>query len=168
MLFSGIPFLFYFLPAVLILYFSVPRKGRNAVLLLASLLFYAWGEPKYVALMVVSILLFYGYGLAVERSPRPKIWLVAAVCTGAAMLGLFKYADFAVENFNALMGLSLPLLPGAAYRYQLLYLPVYQLCGGCVPGRYEGPKEYHPLRHLCGHVPPTHRRAHRPVCGCGG
>ena len=110
MLFSGIPFLFYFLPAVLILYFSVPRKGRNAVLLLASLLFYAWGEPKYVALMVVSILLFYGYGLAVERSPRPKIWLVAAVCTGAAMLGLFKYADFAVENFNALTGLSLPLL----------------------------------------------------------
>ena len=110
MLFSGIPFLFYFLPAVLILYFSVPRKGRNAVLLLSSLLFYAWGEPKYVVLMAASILLFYGYGLAVERSCRPKVWLVAAVCTGAAMLGLFKYADFAVENFNALTGLSVPLL----------------------------------------------------------
>ena len=110
MLFSGIPFLFYFLPAVLILYFLVPRKGRNTVLLLASLLFYAWGEPKYVVLMAASILLFYSYGLAVERSRRPKIWLAAAVCTGAAMLGLFKYADFAVENFNALTGLSVPLL----------------------------------------------------------
>ena len=110
MLFSGIPFLFYFLPAVLILYFLVPRKGRNAVLLLASLLFYAWGEPKYVVLMVASILIFYGYGLAVERSRRPKMWLVAAVCTGAGLLGLFKYADFAVENFNALTGLSVPLL----------------------------------------------------------
>ena len=110
MLFSGIPFLFYFLPAVLILYFLVPRKGRNAVLLLASLMFYAWGEPKYVVLMVASILIFYGYGLAVERSRRPKMWLVAAVCTGAGLLGLFKYADFAVENFNALTGLSVPLL----------------------------------------------------------
>ena len=110
MLFSGIPFLFYFLPAVLILYFLVPRKGRNAVLLLSSLLFYAWGEPKYVVLMVVSILLFYGYGLAVERSHRPKLWLAVSVCTGAGLLGLFKYADFAVENFNALTGLSVPLL----------------------------------------------------------
>ena len=110
MLFSGIPFLFYFLPAVLIPYFLVPRKGRNAVLLLASLMFYAWGEPKYVVLMVASILIFYGYGLAVERSRRPKMWLVAAVCTGAGLLGLFKYADFAVENFNALTGLSVPLL----------------------------------------------------------
>ena len=110
MLFSGIPFLFYFLPAVLILYFLVPRKGRNAVLLLSSLLFYAWGEPKYVVLMIVSILLFYGYGLAVEKSRRPKLWLTLAVITGAAMLGLFKYADFAVENFNALTGLSVPLL----------------------------------------------------------
>ena len=110
MLFSGIPFLFYFLPAVLILYFLVPRKGRNTVLLLSSLLFYAWGEPKYVVLMIVSILLFYGYGLAVEKSRRPKLWLILSVCTGAAMLGLFKYADFAVENFNALTGLSVPLL----------------------------------------------------------
>ena len=110
MLFSGIPFLFYFLPAVLILYFLVPRKGRNAVLLVSSLLFYAWGEPKYVVLMIVSILLFYGYGLAVEKSRRPKLWLTLAVVTGAAMLGLFKYADFAVENFNALTGLSVPLL----------------------------------------------------------
>ena len=58
MLFSGIPFLFYFLPAVLILYFLVPKKLRNGVLLVSSLLFYAWGEPKYVVLMIVSILLF--------------------------------------------------------------------------------------------------------------
>ena len=59
MLFSSIPFLFYFLPIVLLLYFLVPFKLKNAVLLLASLVFYAWGEPKYVVLMIASILLFF-------------------------------------------------------------------------------------------------------------
>ena len=110
MLFSGIPFLFYFLPGVLILYFLVPRKFRNLVLLLASLLFYAWGEPRYVVLMVASIVLFYGYGLAVERFRYQKVWLILSVLTGAAMLAVFKYADFAVENWNALTGMSVPLL----------------------------------------------------------
>ena len=110
MLFSGIPFLFYFLPGVLILYFLVPRKFRNLVLLLTSLLFYTWGEPRYVVLMVASIVLFYGYGLAVERFRHKKVWLILSVLTGAVMLAVFKYADFAVENWNALTGMSVPLL----------------------------------------------------------
>lgn len=63
MLFSSIPFLYYFLPCVLILYFVVPKCLKNAVLLLSSLVFYAWGEPKYVLLMAVSITLGYVFGL---------------------------------------------------------------------------------------------------------
>ena len=55
MLFSGIPFLFYFLPCVLLVYFAVPQKGRNAVLLAASLFFYGWGEPRFLLFMVFSI-----------------------------------------------------------------------------------------------------------------
>ena len=73
MLFSSIPFLFYFLPAVLTLYFLVPRKLKNAILLLFSLVFYAWGEPKYVFLMIGTIMLFYICGLAIEKA-RQQRW----------------------------------------------------------------------------------------------
>ena len=113
MLFSGIPFLYYFLPAVLILYFLMPRGLKNGFLLLASLLFYAWGEPVYVLLMVGSIVSFWGYGLLIQHSQKAalrKLWLTAAVLTGAAMLVVFKYADFAIENWNALTGMSVPFL----------------------------------------------------------
>ncbi len=111
MLFSGIPFLFYFLPAVAIVYFLTPRKWKNAFLLLASLLFYAWGEPRYVFLMAAAIVLFYIYGIAVERSEKyKKLWLGAAVATGVVMLAVFKYADFALENWNRLTGMGIPLL----------------------------------------------------------
>ena len=67
MLFSSVPFLFYFLPAALLLYFAVPRPLKNAVLLLASLFFYAWGEPRYVLLMLVSIVQGYLFGLLIEK-----------------------------------------------------------------------------------------------------
>ena len=113
MLFSGIPFLFYFLPAVLILYFLMPKGLKNGFLLLASLLFYAWGEPRYVVLMVASIALFYGCGLAVEKAQSKlwkRIWLSAGILTGVALLAVFKYADFAVENWNQLTGMGVPLL----------------------------------------------------------
>ena len=111
MLFSGIPFLYYFLPVVLILYFLLPGRFRNGFLLLASLAFYAWGEPYYVALMAVSIVLFYGYGIAIEKSEKnKKIWLILSVFTGAAMLAVFKYADFALDSWNQLTGMNVPLL----------------------------------------------------------
>ena len=113
MLFSSIPFLFYFLPVVLIVYFLTPEKLKNAVLLAASLFFYAWGEPKYAALMIGSILLYYGYGRAIgacRRSGWKKFWLAVSVVTGAAMLGVFKYADFLIVNVNSLLGTQLPLL----------------------------------------------------------
>ncbi len=112
MLFSGIPFLFYFLPAVLLVYFALPKGLRNGFLLLSSLLFYAWGEPAYVLLMIGAITLFWAYGLLIGGSSGGlrKFWLTAAVLTGAAMLLVFKYADFALENWNALTGMGLPLL----------------------------------------------------------
>ena len=65
MIFSSIPFLYYFLPAVLIVYFAVPRQAKNAVLLLSSLIFYGWGEPKYVLLMILTITAFYICGLGI-------------------------------------------------------------------------------------------------------
>ena len=110
MLFSGIPFLYYFIPAVVILYFLLPSRVRNGFLLLSSLLFYAWGEPRYVVLMVATIVAFWGFGIAIEKSSHKKLWLTLSVITGAAGLALFKYADFAVENWNVLTGMSIPLL----------------------------------------------------------
>ena len=113
MLFSGIPFLFYFLPAVVILYFLMPRALKNGFLLLASLVFYAWGEPRYVILMVAAIVLFWLFGLLIAGSKQQslrKLWLTASVITGAAMLLVFKYADFAIDNWNQLTGMSVPLL----------------------------------------------------------
>ena len=113
MLFSGIPFLFYFLPVVLGLYFLAPRKLKNTVLLLSSLVFYAWGEPKYVVLMIATILLFWLCGLAIGKAAtekRKKLWLTVSVVVSLGLLGLFKYADFFVSSFNAVTGLSVPLL----------------------------------------------------------
>ena len=111
MLFSSLSFLYYFLPAVLIVYFLVPERGKNPVLLLASLLFYSWGEPKYVALMMLTITLFYLCGLAMGRWPgRKRAFLVLSVALGAALLGIFKYADFIITTVNGILGSQLPLL----------------------------------------------------------
>lgn len=111
MLFSSLTFLYYFLPAVLILYFIVPDRWKNLVLLTASLLFYGWGEPKYVALMLLTITLFYLCGLAINRWPQWKrAMLVFSVGMGAALLGIFKYADFAVTTVNGILRTEIPLL----------------------------------------------------------
>ena len=111
MIFSSIPFLYYFLPAVLAVYYLTPRRGKNAVLLLASLFFYGWGEPKLLWLMVFTIAVFYLCGLAIGHSERhKKAWLVVSVCAGVGLLGLFKYADFFITSVNAATGMSLPLL----------------------------------------------------------
>ena len=113
MLFSSIPFLYCFLPVVVLVYFLVPRTLKNAVLLLFSLVFYAWGEPKYVFLMLATILSFYGCGLAIGKARQQiwkKSWLTVSVVVGLGLLAVFKYADFFVENFNAATGLSIPLL----------------------------------------------------------
>ena len=113
MLFSSIPFLYYFLPAVLIVYFLVPWFLKNTVLLLSSLVFYGWGEPKLLFLMLFTIAVFYGCGLAMGKAQTQKgkkAWLIVSIVISVALLGLFKYADFFIDSFNAVTGLSVPLL----------------------------------------------------------
>lgn len=113
MLFSSIPFLYYFLPIVLIVYFITPDKGKNFVLLLSSIFFYGWGESKYVFLMLTVILGGYIFGLFIEKYRNQKsgkffLFLTAAI--DVSVLAYFKYADFFVENFNNLTGMKIPLL----------------------------------------------------------
>ncbi len=113
MLFSSIPFLYYFLPAVLILYFLVPWRMKNAVLLLFSLLFYGWGEPKLLFLMVFTIILFYFCGLFMERAEArrdKKFWLIVSIVISLGLLGIFKYADFFIGSLNSVTGLGIPFL----------------------------------------------------------
>jgi len=129
MVFSSIPFLYYFLPIVLILYYMAPGKMKNGVLLLASFIFYAWGEPKYIVLMITSILLGYIAGIYIDRyrgTKYAKYILFLSVAISVGFLGYFKYADFFISNFNAATGLSVPLLKVALpigisfYTFQLI------------------------------------------------
>ena len=94
MLFSSISFLYYFLPAVIVLYFLVPFKFKNFVLLVASLFFYFYGEPLYVILMVVSSLSAYIHGLLIDKFKETKwskVFLVSSVVIGLSGLLFFKY-----------------------------------------------------------------------------
>lgn len=114
MRFSSLPFLFGFLPLTLALYFAAPPRWRNLVLLLTSLVFYGWGEPIYLGIMVLSILIDYTHGLLVERyRSRDKLarWFVAeSVILNLGLLGFFKYWDFFAENLSRLPGITLPAL----------------------------------------------------------
>ena len=113
MLFSSIPFLYYFLPAVLLTYFLVPWKLKNLVLLLFSLVFYGWGEPRLVLLMVFTIVVFYLCGLAIEKADtreKKKFYVTLSAVIGLGLLGIFKYANFFIDSINAVTGLSVPFL----------------------------------------------------------
>ncbi len=129
MLFSSIPFLYYFLPIVLLIYFITPKKLKNCVLLISSLVFYGWGEPRYVFLMAGTIIAGYLLGLLVERfrgRASAKILTAFSAVLFLGVLGYFKYADFFIENFNRLTGFSVPFLSIALpigisfYTFQLL------------------------------------------------
>ena len=129
MVFSSIPFLYYFLPIVLLCYAIAPAKCKNMVLLLASLVFYAWGEPKLVLLMAVSVVLGYVFGLLIEKhrgTIHAKYYMIASIVISVGFLGYFKYADFFIANINMATGLSLPLLKVALpigisfYTFQLI------------------------------------------------
>ena len=113
MLFSSIEFLYYFLPITIIGYFLLPKQLRNGWLLAVSLVFYAWGEPKLVTVMLASIVLNWLWGIGIGRSRSQtgkRIFLVLSCLTCLGLLGWFKYADFAISNFNALFGTSVPLM----------------------------------------------------------
>ncbi|MCI8564905.1 MAG: MBOAT family protein [Lachnospiraceae bacterium] len=113
MIFSSLLFLFRFLPLMLLVYFAVPKKGRNAVLFLGSLLFYAWGEPVYVVLMLFSTAVDYIHGRIIEsaraagRERRAKRALLSSVVINLGLLGVFKYLDFLIASAGGLLGLSL-------------------------------------------------------------
>ena len=128
MVFSSQIFFFYFLPLTLAVYYGLPRRGRHLALTLLSYVFYGWANPLFVVLLLVSTLINYFCGLKIagERlmggsAPseiqgskgvglrEKKMWLAISVCTSLAMLGFFKYFNFAMENYNLLiqwLGLS--------------------------------------------------------------
>ena len=109
MVFSSLVFICIFLPVVLILHTAIPnRKVQNGLLLAASLLFYAYGEPVYVFLMLSSTLLNYCFALLIHHN-RQKVWLALAVIVNLGLLGVFKYTGFLLSNLNAFLGLSLPV-----------------------------------------------------------
>lgn len=114
MVFSSIPFLFFFFPIFLLLYYISPFKIKNLILLIFSLIFYAWGEPVYIVLMIFSSVVDYTNGRLIEKYRDNKVlkrtFMVASVVINLALLGFFKYSDFLIENINNLFNLSIPLL----------------------------------------------------------
>jgi len=112
--FSSVVFLFRYLPLVLLLYFISPKPAKNLILFIFSLLFYAWGEPVYVVLMIFSTLVDYTHGLLVDKYKREgkirlaKAALISSVIVNLALLGFFKYAGFGVNNINAIFDLAIP------------------------------------------------------------
>ena len=105
LIFSSITFLFYFLPLVLLLYYLVPNKVKNLVLLLSSLIFYAWGEPKYIILMIFSSIVDYTIAIIIDKyrgKIQSKIALCCSVLINLSLLFFFKYTDFFIEISNSI------------------------------------------------------------------
>ena len=113
MLFSSAAFLYSFLPLTIAVYFLMPRRLKNAALLLMSLIFYAWGEPRYVVLMVLSITQGYIFARLIGKSrgtKKAKAYLIISLVLSLGMLGVFKYANFFAESFAAVFGLKIAAL----------------------------------------------------------
>ncbi len=114
MVFSSTIFLCVYLPLVLLGYYICPKKGKNLFLLIVSLIFYAWGEPKYVFLMIFSILVNYVFGLLMdkhrENKKRLKLLLAISVIIDLGLLSVFKYTDFIITNINSVFGAGFDLL----------------------------------------------------------
>ena len=131
MYFSSLLFLFVFLPIVLAVYYIVPRKFRNAFLLLANLVFYGWGEPVFILIMIVSVVSNYIFGLLIEKyrdnQKRKKTFLVLSLVISLGLLAVFKYTGFvtdilrAIPPFSFMPKINLPLPIGISfYTFQTL------------------------------------------------
>lgn len=111
MVFSSLTFMFVFLPIVLILYYIVPKKFKNLFILISGLIFYAWGEPVYVLIMIVSTLIDYTAGLLIYRFDKSKtikrICLITSLLMNLGLLGVFKYSGFIMQNIDIIFGTSL-------------------------------------------------------------
>lgn len=113
MVFSSTLFLFRFLPIFMIMYFVAPGRMKNIILLLGSLIFYAWGEPVYVGLMLFSTVSDYLHGLAIgtcKKQGMKRLFLVTSILINLGVLGFFKYADFLIQSINTFAGTHIPLL----------------------------------------------------------
>lgn len=117
MVFSSFTFLFLFLPTILFFYYIIPKEKiayKNLILLIFSLIFYAWGEPIYIVLMLISIISNYILALLINKYKnnkiKAKIFLILSILISIGLLGFFKYADFLIVNLNYLLGLNLSLL----------------------------------------------------------
>ena len=116
MVFSSVLFLFYFLPFVLVIYFISPRKYRNLILFISSLIFYSWGEPVYIWIMLFSTVVDYTCGRFIDfykmegKLDKSKIWLIISIAVNLSLLCFFKYSDFVISNINDVLNLSIPLL----------------------------------------------------------
>ena len=114
MVFSSVLFLFYFLPLTLILYFILPKRARNLALFVVSLLFYAWGEPIYILIMLFSTFFDYFNGLMIEKNEgdkgKQKFYLILSVVVNLLILGFFKYSDLFIMSVNSLFNLDIKLL----------------------------------------------------------
>lgn len=111
MLFSSINFLYYFLPCVLIIYFITPAKYKNSILLVSSLLFYFYGEPIYILVMLGTILSAYIHGILIDKYKKyKKIFLISSITISLGTLTLFKYSDFFITNINNLLDTKINLL----------------------------------------------------------
>ena len=112
MIFSSLLFLFRFMPAAFLLYYLTPNKLKNLTLLILSLFFYAWGEPKYIWIMAVSILVDYSCSQGIKRLGHRKgfksLFLGISVAANLGMLLFFKYSGFFIDNINALLGTAIP------------------------------------------------------------
>ena len=112
MVFSSILFLFRFLPIFMICYFAVPRRMKNIILFLGSLIFYAWGEPVYIFLMLFSTVSDYVHGRLIDAyrgRKTAKCLLASSIIINLLMLGFFKYADFLIQVVNRLCGTAIPM-----------------------------------------------------------
>ena len=161
MLFSSITFLFMFLPIVMAVYYLVPNGAKNIVLLLASLFFYAWGEPVYVVLMN------YFCGRDIEANAdnpkKAKLSLVFALTANILILGFFKYYGFLLDTVNSFLTTDIP--------YRVLPLPIgisfytFLICDRYLSERREAAEEYFILCALYQYVPAVDRRSDRPLRG---
>lgn len=116
MVFSSLVFLFVFLPTIIFLYYIAKDKYKNYLLLTASLFFYAWGEPTYILIMLISITCNFIFGKNVcknKPNERRRFWLITSVIFNISMLGVFKYTGFFIDNINKLIGIEIPN-PGIA------------------------------------------------------
>ena len=115
MIFSSLLFILRFLPIFFLIYYILPLKAKNTWLLIGSIIFYAWGEPKFLILIIISILVNYTAGLLIDHFERKKSKVktavfIIAICYNLSMLFVFKYIDFFITNINHIFGTELELL----------------------------------------------------------